>query len=292
MAQWRSLTTRLLSSTTGTTSKQAGANIILTTVSSSGPLSNVAHLVLSREARRNALSRSMVDDLRNTFAELRKRPPTALLISSSRPEVFCAGADLKERAGLSAAEAKLLLQDLRTSFNELAELPCPTVACVDGFALGGGAELAIACDLRVASDSATFGFPETGLAIIPGAGGTQRLPRLVGVSRAKELIFTGRRVGTDEAEKIGLVDIVAGRCDNGKPQSAYMAAVHLSEKMASCGPLALQLAKTAIDKGAETDLDTGMALEAACYFQTMDTKDRKEGIAAFNEKRAPVYVGE
>jgi methylglutaconyl-CoA hydratase len=249
----------------------------------------VGRLTLLRESRRNALSRRMVDALRAEFADIISNPPAALIVASSRPEVFCAGADLKERAGLSANAARALSRDLRQSFSELASLPCPTIGVVEGFALGGGAELALACDIRVASDQASFGFPETTLAIIPGAGGTQRLPRVVGLSRAKELIFTGRRIDAKEALQIGLVDFLVPSHPGG---GAMEKAMDLALSMTECGPLALQLAKSAINNGMEVDIDRGLAIEAACYYQTIPTKDRNEGVAAFNERRKPEYVGE
>lgn len=253
-------------------------------------LSSVAVLTLSRESRRNALSRGLVDSLRREVANIRVQGSSvsALIIKSSRPEVFCAGADLKERATLSPIAARTLSGDLRCAFTELATLQCPTIAVVDGFALGGGAELALACDLRVAGPKAEFGFPETGLAIIPGAGGTQRLPRLIGISKAKDLILTGRRVQAAEADRIGLADYVAS---GEKGDTAFDKALSLARRMAECGPLALQLAKVAIDGGVETDISTGLALEAACYYQTISTNDRNEGVAAFNERRKPVYTG-
>lgn len=253
-------------------------------------LSSVTVLTLCRESRRNALSRGLVDALRRELADIRSQGTSicAVIVRSSRPDVFCAGADLKERTTLSPAAARALSADLRASFTELATLPSPTIAVVDGFALGGGAELALACDLRVAGPKAEFGFPETGLAIIPGAGGTQRLPRLVGVSRAKDLIFTGRRVQAEEARQIHLVDFLASGSTG---DTAWDKAVSVAGRLAECGPLALQLAKTAIDGGIESDISTGMALEGACYYQTIPTNDRNEGVKAFNERRKPVYTG-
>jgi methylglutaconyl-CoA hydratase len=249
----------------------------------------IARLTLQRESRRNALSRGMVDGLRAAFANIVADPPAALIVASSRPDVFCAGADLKERAALSPRDARALSRDLRQSFSDLAALPCPTIAVIEGFALGGGAELALACDIRVASDRAIFGFPETTLAIIPGAGGTQRLPRLVGISRAKELIFTGRRVDGREAAHMNLVDFLVS---SEKEGAAIEKAMDLASAMTACGPLALQLAKTAINNGMEVDIERGLAIEAACYYQTIPTRDRNEGVAAFNERRKPEYVGE
>lgn len=162
----------------------------------------------------------------------------------------------------------------------------PTIAAVDGFALGGGAELALACDLRVCGHSAQFAFPETRLGIIPGAGGTQRLPRLVGATKAKELIFTCKRVDTQEALKIGLADHAS------EEASSEEAALKLAREIAQAGPLALRMAKKAIIHGMQVDLHTGLRLEEAYYAQVIPSKDRLEGLQAFAEKRQPQFTGE
>ena len=175
---------------------------------------------------------------------------------------------------------------LRGTFTALETLPQPTVAAVEGVALGGGLELAMACDMRVAGADAVFGLPEAGLAIIPGAGGTQRLPRLIGASRAKELVFTTRRVGAEEAERLGMVNaaVAAGE--------AEARALDMARMMLGCGPVALRAAKVAIDRGLQADQTTGMALEEACYAQVIPTHDRLEALEAFAQKRKPVFKGE
>ena len=188
---------------------------------------------------------------------------------------------------MSPDQVRLFLKHLRTALVDLEQLPKPVIAAINGLALGGGTELALACDFRVAADSATLGLTETTLAIIPGGGGTQRLPRLVGKGRAKELIFTGRRVDAAEALAIGLVEFVV-------PASEVMAqALAIAQRIVdTTGPVAVAQAKFAIDQGGEVDLATGLAIEAKAYEVTIPTRDRKEALAAFGEKRKPVFTGE
>lgn len=180
------------------------------------------------------------------------------------------------------------LRDLTTS---LATIPTPTIAALDGAALGGGLELALACDLRVASSSAKMGLVETKLAIIPGAGGTQRLARVVGLGRAKEMILMARVLDGNQAYDWGLVNELVDQNDKG--DAAFEAALHLAAKMAKeAGPLALRLAKTALERGCELPLSSGLVFEEACYAQVLPTTDRVEALKAFKEKREPVYKGE
>jgi methylglutaconyl-CoA hydratase len=208
-----------------------------------------------------------------------------VIVHSLVPGVFCAGADLKERAAMTAEEAEAFVKRLRSTFSALEALPMPTVAAVEDAALGGGLELALACDLRVAGEAAVLGLPETTLAILPGAGGTQRLPRLVGRSAAKDLIFTGRRIGASEALGMGLVDRLAGRGE------ALQTALELARQILPNGPVAVRAAKASIDGGLDLDREGGMALEESCYARVLPTEDRLEGLAAFREKRRPVYRG-
>ena len=251
-----------------------------------GADAGTAVLTLSRAPARNALGRGLVAELERACGALRASPARAVVLCSDVPGVFCAGADLKERAGMSQEEAAAFVQRLRGALGALAALPQPTVAAVEGVALGGGLELALACDFRVASSAATLGLPETGLAIIPGAGGTQRLPRLIGPARAKELIFTGRRVGGAEALALGLV------CRAVAPGEALQAALALARATLAAGPVALRLAKEAVDGGLDLGLQGGLELERQCYAQVIPTLDRLEGLVAFREKRKPVYRGE
>lgn len=244
-------------------------------------------LSLSRPAARNSIGRQLLRELREClYTVAQERTTRCVVVRSTVPGVFCAGADLKERAGMTQMEAATFVRELREAFAQLDSLPMPTVACVDGYALGGGAELALACDLRVCGRDAQFAFPETRLGIIPGAGGTQRLPRIIGKSKAKELIYTGRRIDMHDALRIGLADHAAD------DSPAEDVALRVAREIAQGGPVALRLAKQAISLGLEVDLHSGMKLEEACYAQVIPTRDRLEGLAAFAEKRQPKFTGE
>ncbi len=244
-------------------------------------------LGLDRPEAKNALGRRLMDAFRQALAELRFDPSVRVVIVHSLVAgVFCAGADLKERAAMSQPEVAAFVHGLRSGFTELEDLPMPVIAALEGAAFGGGLELALAADLRVAGAEAKLGLVETSLAIIPGAGGTQRLPRLIGASRAKELIFTARRLGAEEAGRIGLVDRVV------PAGNALEAALGLAREILPNGPVALRMAKLAVNRGGALDRDSGLAFEQACYAQVIPTKDRLEGLAAFREKRKPRYTGE
>ncbi|XP_036860788.1 methylglutaconyl-CoA hydratase, mitochondrial isoform X4 [Manis javanica] len=213
------------------------------------------------------------------------------------------GADLKERVKMNSSEVGPFVSKLRSVINEIgflwsvsyidsffANLPVPTIAAIDGLALGGGLELALACDIRVAASSAKMGLVETKLAIIPGGGGTQRLPRAIGMSLAKELIFSARVLDGQEAKAVGLISHVLEQNQEG--DAAYRKALDLAREFLPQGPVAMRVAKLAINQGMEVDLVTGLAIEEACYAQTVLTKDRLEGLLAFKEKRSPRYKGE
>ncbi|XP_032020408.1 methylglutaconyl-CoA hydratase, mitochondrial isoform X5 [Hylobates moloch] len=200
------------------------------------------------------------------------------------------GADLKERAKMSSSEVGPFVSKIRAVINDIANLPVPTIAAIDGLALGGGLELALACDIRVAASSAKMGLVETKLAIIPGGGGTQRLPRTIGMSLAKELIFSARVLDGQEAKAVGLISHVLEQNQEG--DAAYRKALDLAREFLPQGPVAMRVAKLAINQGMEVDLVTGLAIEEACYAQTIPTKDRLEGLLAFKEKRPPRYKGE
>jgi len=243
-------------------------------------------LGLDRPAAKNALGRQLMTELRQALADLAADPSARVVIVHSLvPGVFCAGADLKERAGMSQAEAGAFVSGIRSAFTDLENLPMPVIAALEGAAFGGGLELALCADLRLAGADAKLGLVETALAIIPGAGGTQRLPRLIGASRAKELIFTARRIGAEEAGRLGLVDRVT------PPGQALPAALALAREILPNGPVALRAAKRAVNGGLSMGLAAGLALEQACYGQVIPTEDRLEGLAAFREKRPPKYRG-
>jgi methylglutaconyl-CoA hydratase len=252
-----------------------------------GADTGIVMLGLARLAARNALSRQLLIEFRLALEGLQADPAVrVVLIHSLVPGVFCAGADLKERASLSDSETAACVQEIGWAFTELEDLPMPVIAVLEGAAVGGGLELALAADLRVAGANAQLGLVETALAILPGAGGTQRLPRLIGISRAKELLFTARRITALEAGRLGLVDrvVTAGE--------ALASALALAREILPNGPLAVRLAKQAVNRGIALDLGCGLALEQACYAQVIPTQDRLEGLAAFREKRKPTFRGQ
>uniref|UniRef100_A0A7C8ZQN8 Methylglutaconyl-CoA hydratase n=1 Tax=Opuntia streptacantha TaxID=393608 RepID=A0A7C8ZQN8_OPUST len=249
--------------------------------------SGIIELNLERPSAKNAIGKDMLRGLQHSFENLsRDLFAKVMMINSSVPKVFCAGADLKERRAMSLSEAQSFVNTLRSTFTILEELNIPTIAVIEGAALGGGLEMALSCDLRICGEDAVMGLPETGLAIIPGAGGTQRLARLVGKSRAKELIFTGRKVSGADALSMGLVNhcVPAGL--------AYAKALGIAREINEKGPVAVRMAKRAIDGGLDMDLASGLRLEEECYEQILNTKDRLEGLAAFAEKRKPIYTGQ
>jgi enoyl-CoA hydratase/carnithine racemase len=234
----------------------------------------------------NSFNFAMLNALKDATEEIRFDPDVrVVIITGAGEKAFCSGADLKERATLSPMEVKKFIHTIRNLFTEIENLNKPVIAAVNGIALGGGTELSLACDIRIASKNAAMGLTETRLAIIPGAGGTQRLPRLIGRGPAKELIFTGRRVTAEEALNIGLVNRICESAD------LIAEAVKMADMICETGPIAIEQAKYAINKGMETDLATGLAIESNAYWITIPTEDRLEGLAAFREKRKPVYKG-
>jgi len=245
-------------------------------------------VTLQRPDAMNSLSRALVRELGDCFRALADdRDARVIVLTGSGEKAFCAGADLKERKGMTDDEVRAMLGYYRESFGLIDRCPKPVVAALNGVALGGGFELALACDLRVAVPSAVVGLPETSLAIIPGAGGTVRLPRLVGPGKAKELILLARRFPAAEALAMGLLTAVAEA-----GETAVAAAKRLTEGLAHGAPIALAAALDAIDQGADLDFEAGLDLEARCYERTLRSSDRREALAAFAEKRKPVYRGE
>ncbi len=247
----------------------------------------VAILTLNRPQIMNSFNFELLRALKEQIDAVRFKPDIrVVIITGAGEKAFCAGADLKERATLNPMQVKEFIFTIRNLFTSIEQLNKPVIAAVNGIALGGGTELALACDIRIAAKTASMGLTETRLAIIPGAGGTQRLPRLVGRGKAKELIFTGRRVDAQEALSIGLVNQV---CDR---EHLLDECLKMASMMCETGPLAIEQAKYAINHGIETDLATGLAIESNAYWVTIPTRDRLEGLAAFREKRKPVYTGE
>ncbi|WP_042348470.1 enoyl-CoA hydratase [Bacillus massiliigorillae] len=259
------------------------SQIILSERSENG----IITITLNRPQAANALNKELLvqfNELLDTLAN--DSSIRCVIITGNGEKAFCAGADLKERKGLANHEVEKAVSQIRDTFTKLEALPQPVIAAMNGVAFGGGLELALACDLRIASASASFGLTETSLAIIPGAGGTQRLPRLIGVAKAKELIYTAARIDSAEAEKIGLISRAI------EPSQLLQEAYLLANRIVQNGPVALKQAKKAIHHGMETDLQTALKVEEWCYAATIPTNDRLEGLQAFSEKRKPVYKGQ
>ncbi|TAI53354.1 Short-chain-enoyl-CoA hydratase [Bacillus paralicheniformis] len=247
----------------------------------------VAVLTLNRPQAANALSLGLLDDFQRILRDIRSNPAVrCVIITGTGDRTFCAGADLKERARMSRTEAKQAVSMIQQVVSETEKLPQPVIASLNGSALGGGLELALACDIRIAAEHIELGLPETTLAIIPGAGGTQRLPRLIGRGKAKEMIYTGCRISAEEAQKISLVEHVVPL------QKLKETTESIAANIAANGPVAVKQAKFAINQGLETDIETGLAIEQKAYELTIPTKDRTEGLKAFTEKRKPYYTGE
>jgi len=246
---------------------------------------------LNRPKAMNALSKNLCANLISAIDAVKfDKSVRVLIIRSHAKGAFCAGADLKERAKMTPAEVGPFVAKGREIIGAWANLPMPVIAAVDGVALGGGLEMALACDLRVASSDARLGLTETRLAIIPGGGGTQRLPRVVGVAKARELIYTARILKGKEALDIGLVNHCVDQNDAG--DAAYQRSLALAQEILPNGPIGVAMAKMAINKGTEVDLASGLSFEEAAYAQVIPTKDRIEALTAFREKRKPVFKGE
>lgn len=250
--------------------------------------SGIAVITLNRPKSANALGLTLIQQLKEISSFLRANDQQrCCIICSSSEKVFCAGADLKERASLKeTSEVVECVDRLRQTFEDIAQLPMPTLSVIEGAAFGGGLELALATDMRIASTNATFGLVETSLSIIPGAGGTVRLPRLIGAARAKELIFTARKFNAEAAAELGIIHHLV------EPGNAMLKAFSIAEEIAKNGPLAVRAAKKAIDRGLEaTTIGSALKIEKECYASILPTSDRLEGLAAFNERRKPVFQG-
>jgi enoyl-CoA hydratase len=246
----------------------------------------VALVTVNRPEKRNALSAEVVAELHDAFerigADARVR---GLIVTGAGEKAFVAGADINELAALSPVEAREYSRRGQAAFRKLETLGKPSVAAVNGYALGGGLELAMACTVRFAAEHAQFGQPEVKLGLIPGFGGTQRLPRLVGRGRALELLLSGEPVGADEALRIGLAGAVLPRDELLNYSRAWLATALAN------APLALSLAMEAVDVGFETGVEAGMRFEAAAFAVCAATGDGREGTRAFLEKRRPVFAG-
>lgn len=244
----------------------------------------IATVMLNRPERYNALGARIVDELGEALEEIEGSGGVrTMILTGAGEKAFCSGVDLKERSEMDADERWAHNRSLGAFAERLARLQVPTIAAMNGLAFGGGLEITLACDFRIAAEGAEFALPEVGIGIVPGAGGTQRLPRLVGPTRAKEMILTGRRVSAEAALDMGLVSkiVPAG--------SLIEEARALAEEIAANSPLALAYAKAAVDLASETTIEQGLRYETAAIRATLASEDYKIGLAAFAEKRAPEF---
>ena len=246
---------------------------------------SIGILKLNRPQAMNALNSKVILELISALGAMEKETlPKVLIITGSGEKAFVAGTDIIEMEKLSSFEAREFARFARKAIDKVADLDRPVIGAINGFALGGGCELAMACDIRIASEKAKLGQPETGLGVIPGSGGTQRLPRLVGPSKAKQLIFTGEIIDAKVALEIGLVDKVVPH------DSLIEEAKKMANTIAAKPRVALALAKFAINRGLDADLQTALDYEIECFAQCFATQDQKEGMRAFLEKRKPNYM--
>ena len=252
------------------------------TVELGRPAAHVAEVIMNRPEALNALSMSQVRRLGDAANQLAADDQVSVVIISSALErAFCVGADLKERRGVSNDDLLRQRRPFQEAFGALRAVPVPMIAAVEGFALGGGCELALCCDLIIASATATFGLPEVGLGLIPGEGGTQLLPRRIGLNKAADLVLTGRRVDAEEAQQLGLADRLV-------PEgAARSSALELAQQIAAKSPVSLRAAKRALRQGIDVDLLTGLEIEDKAWQEAAFSADRLEGVEAFNVRRTP-----
>ncbi len=252
----------------------------------SRPADGIAEITLNRPEAMNSISSAMAAELTRACAELAAAPGVRVVVFGAAGErAFCAGADLKERAGMTDADILRQRPVIRAVFGALLALPQPAIAAVHGFALGGGCELALSCDLVVADETAVFGLPEVTVGLVPGGGGTQLALRRLGPGRAADLVLTGRKVGIEEAMRLGLVDRQVPAGQDGP------AALELAGQIAANSPVAVRAAKRAIRHGWGVSLEAGLDIEDAAWRTAALSADRREGIAAFVEKRKPAWPG-
>ena len=246
-------------------------------------LNHVAIITMNRPEAMNALNEKVLRELQETITQLRNDTNVRAVILTGEGSAFVAGADIQTMLTKTLEEIEDFTRFGQSVMNDIENLDKPVIAVINGFALGGGLELALACDIRLASTDARLGFPEVGLGIFPGFGGTQRTPRLIGKGSACELIFTGNQISAEEAARIGLVNRVI------PPQQLMIEARRLAKRIAGQGPLAVKGAKLSINRASQTDLDTGLAFELSEVVKTFDSQDQKEGMNAFLERRKPEF---
>lgn len=244
---------------------------------------NIGILSINRPKALNALNSNVLDELEKAIDMVEKDEDVHILIITGEGRAFVAGADIAEMKDMDMLESRQFANKGLRVFRKIELMEKPVIAAVNGFALGGGCELSMCCDIRIASEKAKFGQPEVGLGIIPGFAGTQRLARIVGVGRAKELIFTADMIDANEAYRIGLINKLVSS------ESLMDEAVAMAKKIASKGQIAVRYAKTSINRGIETDIETGMVIERDLFGLCFATEDQKEGMEAFLEKRTPRY---
>lgn len=245
---------------------------------------NLAVVTLNRPEVFNCFNYETLLQLEEAVEDIRTNEEVrAVIFTGSGDKAFCAGADLKERKTLTDQQVKRNLFKIGEVFTKIDALPQPTIAAINGYAFGGGMELALSCDFRIIADGTSVGLTETGLGIIPGAGGTQRLPRIIGEAKALELILTARKITSEQAAAYGLALKTA--------PNALEAARELAEEILKNAPIALQQAKFAVKQGMNADLQTGLHIERKAYEVTIPTEDRLEALAAFSEKRKPIFKG-
>jgi enoyl-CoA hydratase len=233
----------------------------------------------------NALNAKLIQEIIDTFEELENNESVAVVILTGAGKAFIAGADIKEVSALDSEEGQKFSALGQGMTNRIDDFPRPVLCAIEGLALGGGCEVALACDIRVASEKARFGQPEVNLGVIPGAGGTQRLPRLVGRGMAKFLLYTGDTIDALEAFRIGLVEKVVSSGD------ALNEAKKIAKMIMTKGPVAIALTKKAVNEGMNLSLKEGLKIEKGCFGRSCETEDKNEGVRAFLEKRVPIYKG-
>jgi len=247
---------------------------------------HIAFITLNRPDAAHSLSYALLKELNQKIKTINHDPNIYCTIFTGAGEkVFCAGADLKERKNMSGDQVTKMVKYIDETMINIEEMSMPTIAAINGVAYGGGLELALACDLRIAANHALMALTETSLGIIPGAGGTQRLMRLVGIGQAKKIIFTAQPIHAEEALHIHLIEKAVHAKD------LRNEVIHLAKMITKNGPIALKQAKIAMNQGSDIDLKTGLMIEHHCYQQTIHTEDRVEGLQAFKEKRIPIFKG-
>ncbi|MHB1420730.1 MAG: enoyl-CoA hydratase/isomerase family protein [Bacillota bacterium] len=246
----------------------------------------VGLISMIRPKKRNAISTKLIAELRETIHDLEADDGIRVIVITGSEAAFCAGADISEVAGLrNGRDIYNWIRNVQKLFIEMEDIGKPIIAAVNGVAMGGGMELSMACDLRYAAEGAIFGVPEINIGVLPAAGGMSRLPRLVGLGIAKELIYTGRRVTAEEAIKVGLVNKVF------PDEHLLDEVIKIAEDIASKPPITLAVGKSTLHQTLETDIKTAADIEAKAVALVFDTEDRQEGMKAFLEKRAPSFQG-